>query len=270
MAQYAEDDRPRLKRHLVEDAIKLAMQNRWQEALALNQKIIEMFPDDVDAHNRMGRALTELGRYEESRAAYQRSISIDPHNSIAQKNLRRLAQLSSSEAPPPASEKLDLRLLATETGKTGILNLVQIPDRAVLARMGVADRVRLEVNGRALMVYNSRNELIGQLEPRASQRLIELIKGGNGYTAAILDPEDTHPQVIVKEVYQHPSQAGKVSFPPSSAGAAATRSYIRDSLFRYGLEEEEEEEEGEYGPEGGPEAEEPVEEDFGTEENGSI
>ncbi len=262
MAQ--EDDRPRLKRHLVEEAINLAMQSRWPEALAANTKILEMFPNDVDAHNRAGRALTELGRYAEARSEYQKSVEIDSTNMIAQKNLRRLSKVSSAEEPAQATERLDLRLLSVETGKTGTLPLVQVPNQVVLSKMAVGDKVRMEIDGRALMVFNSRNERLGQLEPRLSQRLIDLMKGGNRYTAAMLDLDEAHPQVIIQEVYRDPSQLGKVSFPPKSTGPAV-RSYVRDSLIRYGNDEEDEDEEGEEGPEPAAEAEEPAEEDYSDE-----
>ncbi len=264
MAQ--EDARPRLKRHLEEEAINLAMQSRWSDALAANQKILEMFPNDVDAHNRAGRALTELGRYAEAQGEYQKSVEIDPNNIIAQKNLRRLSRVSQVQVEEPArpAERVDLRLLSTETGKTGTLPLVQVPDHVSLSKMSVGDKVRLEIDGRALLVYNSSNQLLGQVEPRLSQRLIDMMKGGNRYTAAMLDLEESHPQVIIQEVYQDPSQLGKVSFPPKSTGPAV-RSYVRDSLFRYGIDEEEEEEEGEEGPEAVHEAEEPIEEDYSDE-----
>ncbi|MCL4534302.1 MAG: tetratricopeptide repeat protein [Bacteroidetes bacterium] len=269
MAEFQEEDRPRLKRHLVEEAINLAIHSRWADAVAINQKILEMFPNDVDALNRMGRAMTELGRYAEARAAYQKSVEIDPNNIIAQKNLRRLSNIDHAEEPARATEKLDLRLLSTEAGKAGMLQLVRVPNKASLSKMSVGDQVRLQIEGRALMVYNSRNEFLGQVDPRPSQRLIELMKGGNQYSAAILDQEEGHPRIIVQEVFQHPNQVGKISFPLRSAAATAIRPYVRESILQYGLEEEEEEEEGEFGPEAAPEAEEPIEEDF-SDEAGSV
>ena len=45
------------------EAIALAMQGRWEEAVAANRAILELFPEDVDAYNRLGSALMELGEY---------------------------------------------------------------------------------------------------------------------------------------------------------------------------------------------------------------
>ena len=60
---YQEERLARLKRQRSRQAIDLAMQGRWQEAVAANKYIIEDFPTDVDAYNRLGRACMELGEY---------------------------------------------------------------------------------------------------------------------------------------------------------------------------------------------------------------
>ena len=39
-----EEDKARLRRKASQEAISLAMQSRWQEAVTVNQNIIELFP----------------------------------------------------------------------------------------------------------------------------------------------------------------------------------------------------------------------------------
>jgi len=51
-----EEDKARLRRKASQEAISLAMQSLWQEAVAVNESIIELFPTDIDAYNRLGRA----------------------------------------------------------------------------------------------------------------------------------------------------------------------------------------------------------------------
>jgi len=46
------------------------MQNRWEEAIEANKSLIESFPTDVDAYNRLGRALMELSRYSDAKEVY--------------------------------------------------------------------------------------------------------------------------------------------------------------------------------------------------------
>ena len=78
-------------------AIALAMQNRWQAAVDINLSILNDFPDDLEAYNRLGKAMAELGRVGEARDAFERALEISPHNSIARKNLDRLMKLEDAE-----------------------------------------------------------------------------------------------------------------------------------------------------------------------------
>ena len=86
----------RRKRDQTKKAIDLAMQSRWSDAIALNQSIIDDFPDDLEAYNRLGKALTEIGRIRDAKVAFSSSLSLSPNNPIARKNLDRLHQLDDS------------------------------------------------------------------------------------------------------------------------------------------------------------------------------
>ena len=90
---YQEEEQSRLRRQSSKQAIALAMQGQWKEAIAVNQSLIEMFPNDFEAYNRLGRAYMELGEYSQAEEAYGRTIEIDPYNIIARKNLQRLSHL---------------------------------------------------------------------------------------------------------------------------------------------------------------------------------
>ncbi|HLG51996.1 MAG TPA: tetratricopeptide repeat protein [Chloroflexota bacterium] len=259
MASYQTEERSKLRRRWVDQAIALAMQNRWEEAVKVNQAILELFPDDTDALNRLGRALTELGRYREAREAYQKTIDLDPTNTIARKNLSRLASLKVEEAPPPR-EKVDPRMFIAETGKTGVVSLVHPAPPEVLAKVTAGDQLNLRIDGRMLKVETLAGEYLGELEPKVAQRLVDLMRGGNQYVAAVMANEDGNLRVFIRETYQSPANVGKVSF-PIRGEAAGVRPYIRETLLKYELEEEEESEleEAEFGGEAEEEVEEQIE-----------
>ena len=83
---------------------------------------------------------------------------------------------------------------------------------------------------------------LGQVEPRVGTRLAKLMKGGNRYEAAItvLDREEV--RILIREVYAHPDNFDKVSFPGSSAARpGGVRPDIRGSALRYDDDEESEE-----------------------------
>ena len=236
MTNYQVDERIRVKKQKVDQAIALAMQNRWDDAVSVNREIVDLYPSDVDAYNRMGRALTELGRYREAREAYRKAVSIDASNIIAQKNLARLSALNTETQTAVARGKVDPRLFIAETGKTGVARLVRVAPRETLAKMAVGDQVYLHSEGRSLYVRNVRGDDLGQVEPKLSQRLIDLMRGGNRYAAAIMSMEDGV-RTIIRETYQDPSQSGKLSF-PARADGQGIRPYTKDTLVKYEDEEE--------------------------------
>lgn len=258
----------RLKQQRSKEAIDLAMQARWQEAADVNKKIIESFPEDVDAYNRLGRAYMELGRYALAREAYSRTVQLDPYNAIANRNLRRLSDLGESDSDEVETDKVEPHHFIEEIGKAGVVTLYELAPKEKRARMVAGDRVYLKVDGSVLAVENSRGAYMGKVDPKYAQRLSRLILGGNQYTASVVKSTMDMMTVIVRETYQHPSQAGKLSFPPK--GMEEFRSYVSDKLLK--LEEDEEEEESGYTIIGGdeievlPEESEGVDDDTGSDD----
>ena len=242
---FTADDRTRLfRQQRTQQAIQLAMQGQWQEAAAVNRAIIAVFPNDVDAYNRLGKALTELGRYSEAREAYSKTLELDALNSIAQKNLTRLATLGEgATVQAEGGQKLSPQMFISETGKTGITVLTR-PATEITARMTAGDQVFLRRQNNTLLVESSQGEYLGEVEPKLGMRLIKLMDGGNQYAAAIATLNGDDVRVIIKETFQHPSQAGKLSFPP--AAGDAFRPYTKEGLVRRDVEAEEDSfEEGE-------------------------
>src|SRR5947199_1835837 len=258
----AAEEKERLKKQWTELAIQQALASQSEEAFTTNRNILNLFPNEAEAYNRLGKAYSELGQYTEARQAYSQTLKYSPNNTIARKNLDRLSLLQEAPAlAPGGAERIDPRLFIEETGKTGMTELINIAPASVLAKVGVGDRVQLHVNGHTLLVRNTSGEDIGQIEPRLANRLINFMEGGNRYAAAILAMEQGQVRLIIREEYQHPSMFGKVSF-PSQGGGDIIRAYTKESLLRYDREDDEDmSNEDEY-YDGGDEPEEMSEIEF--------
>lgn len=244
MVFYQLSEKAKLRRQRTNEAIALAMQSQWDEAIAVNKSIIEIFPDDADAYNRLGKALTQLGRYAEARDAYSHALEIEPNNGIAKKNLDRLAHLREAEAEPRNGRQVSSHLFIEETGKADVTDLYRLAPRKVLVKIAAGDPVHLEAKGQSLTVESVDGEYIGEVEPRLGLRLIKLMQGGNRYTAAIVGVGEKGGKVMIKEIFQHPSQAGRPSFPARAADGF--RPYVKDSMLKYEREDDEEGLEEEY------------------------
>lgn len=232
---YEKEEQARLMRQQSKNAIALAMEGRWREAVEANKAIIEGFPDDVDSFNRLGRAYMELGEYTAASEAYTRAKQLDPHNTIADKNLHRIAHLIETGAKPNENaSKVEPHVFIEETGKAGVVKLIHLAPKKDLAMVDAGDRVQLKIADSNLMVENTRNEYLGLIEPRHSQRLIRLMNGGNQYAATVISVSDDKLEIIIRETYQDPSQFGQLSFP--SKGINNIRPYVSDKLLRRRLE----------------------------------
>lgn len=238
---YHEEEQLKLRRLNSKQAITLAMQGRWQEAVNINQTILETFPDDVDAYNRLGRAYMEIGALAKAKKAYEHSLSLDAYNSIAKKNLQRLSHLG--EVALDSKEhvhKVEPQFIE-EAGKSGVVSLQRLASPNVLVRLVAGDKVYLKVDEINLNVKSSLGEYIGQVEPKHAQRLIKLMQGGNKYSAAIISAAENKATIIIRETHQDPSLVGQPSFPPR--WAEGLHPYGGDRAAEHRWEEEEELEE---------------------------
>jgi len=240
-----EEDKARLRRKASQEAIALAMQSRWQEAVTINQSIIELFPTDIDAYNRLGRAFMELGQFAKAKDAYNRAIEHDPHNPIAQRNLQRLSLLPNSRVSVKEERReASPDLFIGEMGKAGVVNLQELAPKKVLAKMAAGNQVYLKVRGRQLAVENESGDYLGLVEPPHGFRLAKLLEGGNKYASAIVNIDHNSARVIIRETFQHPSQVGRLSFPVKAV--EGFQPHVKDTLLRHDAVEEEALEEGEF------------------------
>jgi tetratricopeptide (TPR) repeat protein len=241
MAVYESEDRVRQRRAKSEQAISLAMKNRWDEAAQVNREILELFPNDVEAHNRLGKALTELGRYAEARDAYAQAVKLDPANGIAAKNLQRLTKLAEEGAPAAPPSPVDPRLFIEESGKTTVTQLTEVTRTDAVAKLAAGDQLAIVVNGKEITVADSAGERIGRIEPKLEQQLLQLLAKGNQYSATVTSASDQGVNVILRETLRSPSMGNRPSFRPSAAPEGAFRSYTREGILRYDVDEEDDE-----------------------------
>lgn len=263
-----EDKQQKFKEQRSKEAIALAMQADWKQAVSVNKEILEVFPQDVDALNRIGRAYMELGQYKLSRDAYSRAVKVDPYNAIANRNLRRLHDLKDAAKPEVELEKVDPDQFIEEIGKSGVVPLIEMAQKEKRAGTVAGDKAILKIKGSSMLVESSRGDYLGKMEPRQGQRLVRLTLGGNKYSAVVVKSTAESMTVMVRETFQDPGQAGKLSFPPK--GMEEFRTYGSDKFSK--VEAEGEEDESGYTIVGGedvevlPEEADAAEDDTGNED----
>lgn len=238
---------PKSKIQAAEEAVALALASRWQEALAVNDDLLERFGEDEDTCNRRGKALLELGRLQDAEAAYSATLHLNPGNQIAARQLAKLSELRGAKgAVAPVSATVDVAVFTDEPGKTAITRLILAQD-VDPAAVAPGDPIQVEVGDDQVAVRTLRGVELGGVEPRLSQRLLRLSTRGNRYAGAVTHVDGTGVQVILREVYQAPELAGTNSFPVRKVREIPYRPYAKEAVIprdeepRSSLSDEEEE-----------------------------
>jgi len=216
-----------------EEAIALALESKWEEALAVNKQLIDKHGADEDAYNRMGKALTELGNLPEAIDAYRRTLEMNAQNSIAQKNMHKLAVMTETKERlgSAAVTAIDVDLFTEEPGKSA-LTVLSEPKQAVSVAVAPGDVVKLETDDGKLNARTVRGVLLGQIDTKIARRLLPLMKTGNRYSAAVARVYEDRIEVMVREEFQSAENVRRSSFPTSiSSTREDFRPYAKESLL---------------------------------------
>ncbi len=246
-------------------AIACALAQDWGKAVEANRAVLQIAPSNIEALNRLAKALLEQGELEEARGVVDTALGLDPANTIARRHRDRLEHVAGAAKPSaPVSRQakrtrksrraavvketdaaygskataadsassarnvISSHLLMSEAGKSTIATLIDATDRTAVGHLSSGEALTMSREGNRLLVRSSRGEPVGRVHPRLAQRILSLMDAGNRYEAAFLrDHPAEGVQVIIGEVYQDPSQEGRPSFPTS--GASDFRGYVRNN-----------------------------------------
>jgi tetratricopeptide (TPR) repeat protein len=240
----------RSRKQRTEAAIAFALARRWEEAAAENRSLVDEFPDDIEAANRLGKALTELGDLDGAAEAYQKTLAFDATNVIAKRNLQRIEEMK-AQAPAkgkraPAARKsaksasgatpaaVRPQSLIEESGRSAEFTLLE-PDAKALRDVSAGDPAELVPTAQGVSVRSIAGQILGHIEARAGLRLRRLMQGGNQYAVLIRRIADGEATMYIRETLRTPEQQDEPSFlPPATATRRrlATRAYTK-SVVRY-------------------------------------
>lgn len=194
---------------LEQEAIKASVSKNWKEAIALNERILEILPDDLPASNRLGIALSMNGENKKASKAFEKSLIIDPHNQIAKNNLHRLKVNKDGLANP----YLQTVSFIEEPGKSKVIPLVSQGEPKVFSTLNIGEPVELAPSKHKVKVSTQKDEFVGYLPDNISNRLLELIKAGYKYKTVMKSINPKAPQVFIQEIHTTNKLKGIPSFP---------------------------------------------------------
>ena len=243
MQSTSNTDKNRIKRDWSKQAIDLAMRGEWQRATEVNQAILALYPEDVDAKNRLGKAFMELGELDRAREVLAEVVQKSPLNNIAQKNLTRLEQMLSAPSAVKHTRKSGgaPKIFIAETGKSATTVVQRPVNVRGIAGVVPGDPVSLVALKGSIGAYGPDDEYLGRVEPKLAARLSKLMGGGNRYEAAVVGVNDWGVSIMIRETYRHPSLHNIPSFPTNAR--SERRPLAGQNVLSY-LDDFDEDEEG--------------------------
>lgn len=172
---------------LKSQAINTALLGDWEAAIRLNKDLLKEDPEDIDALNRLGYAYCALGKTKEAKTTYNKVLKFDDQNQIALRNLARIkgdmGNQNTQNTNAIISSNPDMFL--EETGKTKIVELINIAEPKTIIHLRIGETVDLVIKRSKIFVLDTNKKFVGMLPDNIGKRLIKFLTGGNQYDACI-------------------------------------------------------------------------------------
>lgn len=226
-------------------AVELAAAGEWDRAAAVNREILASAPNNVEAWNRLGRALMALDRNGEAVDAYEHALRLDANNRIARKNLDLLQRTGATQAPDKSrsttrSSNRVKPVYSSTPGTSIVTPLVRQVALAERPAIRNGQSLVLKPSAAGVRVLTEQGAYLGSLEPRLSARVAKLIQGGNQYAASLAGvADDGKLAVQIVETHRSRALAHVTSFPPRFSQNGAMASAI--DRFEFADQEDERE-----------------------------
>ena len=179
---------------LKSQAIQTALVGDWNNAVSLNQQILDAEPNDIDTLNRLAFAFLSLGQAKLAKNLYEKVLSLDMKNPIALRNLKRLTDVNTTRPSVTLNN-----LFIEEPGKTKVIELLNVADKKVISHLRSGEMLELKIKRNKIFAIDSDNQYIGMLPDDICQRLIKFIKAGNQYEAYIRTVDSNRLCILVRE-----------------------------------------------------------------------
>lgn len=226
---------------LIQKAINCALCNRWSEAIDLNGQILKKDKKNVGALNRLGFAYLQLGKISEAKQTFEKVLTIDKYNLIAQRNLNKLDSNQTKTKSAAVSNHLISPLLFLEDpGKTKLIQCVNAAPQHILAQAYCGQEVLLKTKNHCIEIRDLENTYLGALPDDISFRLLKLISARNEYIVHIKNVEKNLISVFIREIKRGKKYCDQPSFGVSIQSAMSASSVVASTDMPQSPERDEE------------------------------
>ena len=225
---------------LKDQAIQTALTGDWKTAVAINKELLQENPQDIDALNRLALAFMVTGKVKSAKTTYQKVLAIDPLNPIAIRNLKYFKGTTNKQKSDVFGDFQINNKFLEETGKTKVVELVNIAQPTVIQALRTGQTVNLSIKRLKLFVLKGEKQYLGVLPDDIGRRLIKFIKAGNKYEAYIKSVNPHKVIVFIKEIKRSARFKNQPSFLAASDNSLFDKNEKKNmKKYKDDMEEEE-------------------------------
>jgi len=195
-----------------DDAIFVALKQDWREAIRINTELLTRDAENIDALNRLGFAYLKIGELPLAKQAFQKALTLDPYNQIAQKNLKRLTLLRQKDCTDMNGSIMSPTSFIEEPGKTKIVNAINVAPTNVLSSLHCGQEVFMKPKKYCIELRDSNNIYLGALPDDLSFRLIKFLTAGNIYQIIVKSVAKNALNIFIREISRGKKYAHQPSF----------------------------------------------------------
>lgn len=192
-------------------AIQKALENNWQEAIAINQEIILDNPSDLNALNRLTNAYIHTSQLKKAEKICNQVLKLDKENPIALKNLKKIQTLYKNCHHLCLDHNQKTINLIEEPGKSKVIPLVSTGEIDILSILQPCLELEIKIRQQHISFYYQ-EKYIGKLPSDIAKRLIWLSKRENRYQAFIKSINKNKVAIFIKETRQSSRNQNYQSF----------------------------------------------------------
>lgn len=201
-------------------AIQAALNQQWDLAVDCNNALLSLNEHDIDALNRIGFAYIHLGKQKQAKEVFEKVLTLDKYNQIAQRNLTKLKNKGNVEVNGTVASPL---MFLEEPGKTKVVACVKLAPAATLAAVRCGQEVHMKVKKHTIEIRDDEQVYLAALPDDMSFKLSRLIDGGNQYVLIVRSVGKNSLSVFIRETVRGKKFVNQPSFTPTSTYVPTTR-----------------------------------------------
>jgi len=144
---------------LEKKAVKAALASNWEESIRLNTQILEKYPDNISARNRLGRAYLQTKDFATAKKLFKEVLDVDPINATAKKNY----ELAKAKKTEKTTLKAKAKDFLKEPGSSTEAK-IQITSESKAKDLSPGEDLVLRIKKSEVTVHTEDNSKIGVIE----------------------------------------------------------------------------------------------------------